>query len=52
MKYYKVKSGEWVQPVRKGYRMKCCGCGLVHILDFRILKNKRGNFIQFKAKRL
>lgn len=31
-------AGEWVQPVRGGYLMECCDCGLVHRLDFRVLK--------------
>ena len=26
----------WFSPVRRGYRMKCCKCGLVHLVDFRI----------------
>ena len=38
----KVKNGEWVQPTRKGYKMQCCDCGLVHIIDFRLIKI--GNF--------
>ena len=36
MKFKIVKRLEWEQPVMKGYRMKCCDCGLVHIVDFRI----------------
>ncbi len=36
--------GEWVQPVPRGYLLKCCDCGLVHRLDFRVLRlNKRRN---------
>lgn len=31
------KDGEWVQPVKKGYKMRCCDCGLVHRIDFRVL---------------
>ncbi len=38
---------EWEQPVRKGYRMACCDCGLVHTMDFRI----RNGRIQFRARR-
>lgn len=50
--YPKVKANEWVQPCRKGYKMMCCDCGLVHELDFRIVKDKRGrSFIQFRARR-
>jgi len=51
IKFNKVKEGEWVQPCRKGYLFKCCDCGLIHKLDFRIIKNKRGCFIQFRAFR-
>lgn len=45
--YDKPKPGEWVQPVRSGYRMSCCDCGLVHTLDFRVHKGH----IQFRAFR-
>lgn len=47
MKYIKQKNGEWVQPIRRGYKMMCCDCGLVHKMNFRI---KRGR-IQFQASR-
>lgn len=43
----KVEDGEWVQPIRRGYQMECCDCGLVHILDFRIHRTR----VQFKASR-
>ena len=54
MRYKKIEEGEWVQPVRKGYRMKCCDCGLVHIINFRTVPNKfdRGRKIQLQAFRL
>jgi len=44
---------EWIQPVRRGYRMMCCDCGLVHNLDFRIVKRNRTGalMIQFRAYR-
>mgnify|MGYP001248558132 CR=1 FL=1 len=52
MRYKKVKDGEWVQPVRKGYNLKCCDCGLVHVIDFRLVKNIKGSArIQFRAVR-
>ena len=51
MKYTEEKAGEWIQPIRKNYKMRCCDCGLVHRMDFRLLKNGRGNFIQFRAFR-
>lgn len=27
---------DWVHPVQTGYRMACCGCGLVHEVDYRV----------------
>lgn len=38
---------EWVQPIRKGYKFCCCDCGLVHNLDFRVVKGRA----QFRANR-
>lgn len=52
MRYKQVYSGEWVQPTRKGYLMKCCDCGLVHRMDFRLIKIATGNKIQFRAFRI
>jgi len=34
--YPKVNSNEWVQPIRKGYKMACCDCG-----QFRARRNNR-----------
>lgn len=47
MRYQQVQAGEWVQPVRKGYRLRCCDCGLVHTLNFRLFRRR----IQFQAFR-
>lgn len=47
MRYPKVNDGEWVQPRRRGYKMACCDCGLVHRLNFRIVNGR----IQFQASR-
>ncbi len=38
---------EWVQPIRRGYKLCCCDCGLVHDVDFRIQKGR----VQFRASR-
>lgn len=51
MKYAPVSAGEWVQPKRRGYKMACCDCGLVHVLNFRLMKWGRGTKIQFQAFR-
>lgn len=45
--YHQVSPGEWVQPRRKGYRLACCDCSLVHIVDFRV----RDGHIQLRAFR-
>lgn len=47
MTYERPKAGQWVQPVRRGYRLQCCDCGLVHRLDFRIHEGR----VQFRAWR-
>lgn len=47
MPYAVVQDGEWVQPVRRGSKMECCDCGLVHTLNFRIRERR----IQFQASR-
>jgi hypothetical protein len=38
---------EWIQPVRRGYRLRCCDCDLVHEMDFRIKAGRP----QFRARR-
>lgn len=37
----------WIQPIRKGYKMACCDCGLVHNMDFRVSDGR----VQFRASR-
>lgn len=39
MKYPKIKAGQWIKPRRKGYQMACCDCGLVHELQFKLIKH-------------
>jgi len=51
MKFKKVASGEWVQPIRRGYLMHRCDCGLIHRLNFRLLKRGDRRWIQFQAFR-
>lgn len=45
--YRPAADGEWIQPVKRGYKMRCCDCGLVHVLNFRLV----GWRIQFQAFR-
>jgi len=51
-KFKKVGRGEWQQPIEKGYLMKCCDCGLVHSVDFRLYGSPRGYKIQFRMFRV
>lgn len=50
-RYPKIFDGEWVRPIMKGYRMRCCDCGLVHVLDFKIIPYGKGRKIKFRAYR-
>lgn len=49
MRYKQIYEGDTVKPVMKGYRMECCGCGLVHLLDFHVIKHGRGHKVTFEA---
>ena len=51
MKYTKPEAGEWINPVKRGYKLACCDCGLVHRLDFEHVKFGRGRKIIFRAFR-
>ena len=50
IRYEQVYDNEWIAPVMKGWRCKCCNCGLVHVFDFRIAGKGRWQHVQFKAK--
>lgn len=41
------KENEWVQPIRRGYRMYCCDCKLIHEMDFRVVSGR----VQFRVRR-
>lgn len=51
MRFKQQRSGEWVRPVMKNYLMKCCDCGLVHRLDFKVIRWGRGHKVMFRAFR-
>ena len=52
MRYKQVFDGEWIQPRRKNYYAKCCDCGLVHKIEFRLVGTKKRRIIQLRAKRI
>lgn len=52
MKYEPQEAGKWIKPVKRGYRMACCDCGLVHRMDFDYVKDSIGRVkIIFRAWR-
>ena len=52
MRYERPEAGEWVQPVRKGYKLACCDCCLVHRMDFVLVKYGNGKHkIRFRVFR-
>ncbi len=42
----------WVRPVMKGYKVQCCNCGVIHSVDFKIIRWGRGHKVLLKAKLL
>ena len=39
MRYHEVTEGEWVKPKMKYYYMKRGDCGLVHKMEFKLVKD-------------
>lgn len=50
-KYVQQYDGDWVKPVMCGYRMACCDCGLVHRINFKVIRWGRGYKVMFQAFR-
>ena len=40
MKYDKPEPGEWIRPIKVGYKLRCCDCDLVHKVDFKIIDGR------------
>lgn len=38
-KYKHVESGEWFRVAKREHRNACCDCGLVHVVDYRIVRD-------------
>jgi hypothetical protein len=45
--YAAMSDGQWVTVPRRGWRLACCDCGLVHLVNFRIV----GGRLQVQAVR-
>ena len=37
MKYLNVKPGEWLPVKKRGEKVMCCDCSLVHVHDYKII---------------
>jgi hypothetical protein len=51
MRYIKAHDGDVIQPIMKGYKMRCCDCDLVHRIDFKVVKHGRGHKVLFEIWR-
>lgn len=38
MTYAQLYDNEWLKPLMRGWKMRCCSCGLVHRFTFKIVK--------------
>lgn len=50
MRYTQATDGDTIRPKMRGYRTRCCDCGLVHVFDFRVVKAGRRNVVQFTVR--
>lgn len=46
--YETVRDSRWRTPVRKGYKLGCCDCGLIHRIDFRLVGPRHFRQIQLR----
>lgn len=51
MKYPQQYDGDRVRPVMRGYRMRCCDCSLIHVLDFYIVRHKGRLVVEFRVRK-
>ena len=51
VKYRQLQDGELERPVMRGYRMRCCDCGLVHVVDFFVVHEGKRHHVEFRAHR-
>lgn len=51
MRYRTIQDGEKIWPYRRGYRLACCDCALVHRINFYLEPYGRGQRIVFRIWR-
>ena len=37
MRFKTFEDGEWMRPIKRGFKHQCCDCGLIHVVDFKIV---------------
>ena len=50
-KVKKAKAGQWDRIKKKGFKMACCDCGLVHRFDFKVINSKNETELYMKGER-
>lgn len=50
MKRTVEQDGQWIQPVCRDYELECCDCGLVHRMNFRVVRG-RAQYQPFRDNR-
>ncbi len=48
VKWDQVSNGEWIEPDAAIHHVRCCDCGLVHRVEWRVV----GKQVQFRAWRV
>jgi hypothetical protein len=51
MRYPVATDGDKITPVMRGYRMMCCDCSLVHVMNFTVTHHGRGHKVHFTVRR-
>lgn len=51
MSYRLLEPNAWERPQHRDYRLRCCDCGLVHQMDFRIVRVQGRGAVEFRMRR-
>lgn len=49
--YHHLTDGEWFRPAMRNHHDQCCDCGLVHLMDFRIVTVRGRQRVEYRARR-
>ncbi len=51
VRYEIVFDGDWERAKMRGERQQCCDCGLIHIIDYRIVRNGKRAEVEVRSRR-